>query len=242
MGCRWRDRLRYNLRRVTELNTPSLVNPWLSLPPEPPYVLAEDAPAIKAFNERAPIARRYDLSLFPEPFFGSISSPVLLLALNPGWSPLDAGIHAEPSFAKQSLRSLALKLAPYPFLHLQPSLSTPGSIWWQRITRALINEVGFEAVAKNLSCVQFFPYHSPTFGSARLSVPSQQFGFQLVRNAVRRNAEIVVMRSRRLWFAAVPELSQYSRVHFIKNPRNPSLSPNNLTGFKEIATCIRADI
>jgi hypothetical protein len=217
------------------MNFPPLQNPWRFLLPAQPHVLAEDAPAINAFNARAATNKQYDLSLFPEPFFGSNLAPVLLLALNPGWSPNDGAVHGQPWFAEQSRRSLAHELQPYPFLHLQPGSSTPGSLWWQRITGTLIGAVGFEAVAKNLSCVQFFPYHSLEFGSARLTVPSQQYGFHLVRSAIQRGAEIVVMRSWRLWSEAVPELSAYPRVHFVRNPRNPSLSPKNLAnGFNAV--------
>lgn len=219
----------------------SSTNPWTSLPSAPPYVLPRDAPAIAAFNERASPDKRYDLSLFPEPFFGSISAPVLLLGLNPGWSPKDATTHAQPWFAERSRSSLAHALSPYPFLHLQPGSSTPGALWWERIASALIARLGFDTVAKHISCVEYFPYHSPTFGSAKLAVPSQQYSFDLVRSAARRGAEIVVMRSWRLWSAAIPELSAYPRMHFVRNPRNPSLSSKNLAnGFNAIVARLSA--
>jgi hypothetical protein len=88
----------------------NIVNPWRLLPLLPPYALAEDARALDAFSARAAHDKRYDLSLFPEPFFGSLSAPVLLLALNPGWSPNDASVHGQPWFAEQSRRSLAHEL------------------------------------------------------------------------------------------------------------------------------------
>ena len=223
------------------MNAASSANPWPSLPSAPPYVLPSDAPAIAAFNDRASPDKRYDLSLFPEPFFGSPSAPVLLLALNPGRSPNDAETHARSWFGEQSRRSLAHALTPYPFQHQQPGSSTPGALWWQRIASALIARLGFDAVAKHLSCVQYFPYHSPAFGSAKLVVPSQQYAFHLVSAAARRGAEIVVMRSWRLWSAAVPELVSYSRIHFVRNPRNPSLSPKNLSnGFNAVVARISA--
>jgi hypothetical protein len=45
-----------------------------------------------------------------------------------------------------------------------------------------------------------------------------------------RGAEIVIMRSKRLWFAAVPELEAYERTHIGANPRGPFVSPGNLKG------------
>ena len=72
-------------------------NPWLALPSSPPYVLADDALPLQQFNRDAPDAQRFELSLFPEPFFGSASAPVVLLALNPGVNPDDYATHNEPT-------------------------------------------------------------------------------------------------------------------------------------------------
>jgi hypothetical protein len=217
------------------------MNPWRRLPETPPYVLAGDAPAITAFNSFTRADKRYDLSLYPEPFFGSPLAPVVLLALNPGWSPLDAEVHAESSFGKASRLSLIHALAPYPFLHLQPGSSTPGAQWWCRITRALVESLGFDRIAKHLLCVQHFPYHSPSFGSASLVVPSQNYSQALVRAAIARGAEIVVMRSWHLWADTVPEIVEYRRVHRVRNPRNPALSPRNLgASFNAIASRLAA--
>jgi hypothetical protein len=59
-------------------------------------------------------------------------------------------------------------------------------------------------------------------------LPSQAYSFSLVRRAIERGAEIVVMRSKRLWFEAIPELARYGRTHLGSNPRSPFLSPGNL--------------
>jgi len=216
-------------------------NPWSRLPETSPYVLPEDAPALFAFNLRAAAKSKYDLSLFPEPYFGLPSAPVVLLALNPGWAEGDAIAHASPVFGSPARLSLVHQLESYPFLHLRPHLSTPGASWWQRIAKPPIKAVGVDAVAKNMCCVQFFPYHSRTFGSTRLSVPSQQYGFGIVRRAVERGADIIVMRSWKLWSAAVPELRGYRNLHFIKNPRNPTLSLANLgNGFNALLVRLRS--
>ena len=217
------------------------MNPWLSLPSEAPYVLANDRPPIDAFNKRAAADNQYDLSLFPEPYFGRSDAPVVFLALNPGWNPQDAAMHRQPEFASQVRSSLAHALAPFPFLHLQPDYITPGGLWWRRITRPLIAEAGFDAVAKNIVCVQFFPYHSAAFGSHAICVPSQTYGFGLVRSAMSQGAEIVVMRSWRLWVTAIPQLLHYERLHMVLNPRNPTVSPQNMPdGFTTVLARVTA--
>lgn len=206
----------------------STPNPWLQLPGAPPFVLAEDASLIRAFNKKAAPAYQYDLSLYPEPYFGSPTAPVVVLNLNPGWSPEDAATHARPDFAAMARDNLACTLAPYPFLHLQPTASTPGARWWHQRVRQLVADVGFDKVARGLACIQFNPYHSLKYASASPQLPSQQYSFTLVRGAMSRGAEIIVMRSRALWETAVPELATYRHIHRASNPRSPYLSPGNL--------------
>lgn len=207
--------------------TPTMQNPWTALPKNPPYVLESDVELLERFNAAALARHRYDLSLFPEPFLGSATAPVVVLNLNPGWSPDDAAVHADPTFAVMSRRSLEHRLDPCPFLHLQPDINTPGATWWRQRTRQLALDVGFDQVARQLACIQFVPYHSSKYaGCPRL--PSQEYSFHLVRQAMLREAEIVIMRSVNLWLAAVPELTNYSRVHRGANPRAPFISPGNL--------------
>src|SRR2546428_10719975 len=135
-------------------------NPWLDLPKRPPFVLKRDLPAIGEFNGHANKDHRIDVDLLPEPFLGSTVAPVVLLGLNPGWSPEDAVWHAKPAFARLLRGNLAHSLAQYPFYLLDPSQSSPGSLWWSRRLRALIERVGLGAAARAVSCVEYFPYHS----------------------------------------------------------------------------------
>jgi hypothetical protein len=190
--------------------------------------LRDDASLVEAFNSRADDRHRFDVSLFPEPFFGLPTAPVVVLNLNPGWSPRDAETHAQAKFGHMSRQSLVHQLHPYPFLHLQPDGDTPGSEWWRQRTRQLSNDVGFEAVAHGLACVQYVGYHSKEYTQSSPRLPSQEYGFELVRQAMTRSAEIVVMRSFSSWLAAVPELAGYRHLHRGANPRAPYLTPGNL--------------
>jgi hypothetical protein len=203
-------------------------NPWQALPASSPYVLPSDAPLLQSFNARAPAKHRYDTSLFPEPFFGSLDAPVVVLNLNPGWSPDDAAVHAQPKFAAMSRSNLAHALKPYPFIHLQPIVETPGDRWWHQRTRELASDVGFDLVASHLACIQFAPYHSSEYSTGSPLLPSQEYSFSLVRRAMARGADIVAMRAVNLWLGAVPELASYSRLHRGSNPRAAFLSRGNL--------------
>jgi hypothetical protein len=58
---------------------------------------------------------------------------------------------------------------------------------------------------------------------------------------MRRKAEVIVMRSKRLWFRAIPELEAYSRLHIMRNPRVAVISRGNLPekGFDLIASRLK---
>ena len=217
-------------------------NPWLALPETGPLVLSLDRKELEAFNATSAQKYKYDLSLFPEPFFGSSDAPVVVLNLNPGWSAGDAAVHAMPDFAAMSRRSLRHDLAPYPFLHLQPNYTTPGGAWWQRRAQELIADVGFNQVARSLACIQLVAYHSEEYSPATPALASQKYSFWLVREAMARRAEIVVMRAVRLWMVAVPELSHYDRLHVGANPRAAYLSRGNLkASYEVVARRMRCD-
>jgi hypothetical protein len=205
-----------------------MTNPWASLPTTGPRACPADLPALKAFNVAAAPKHRFDLSLYPEPFFGSQHASVVLLTLNPGWHAEDSQTHSQPMFVDLAVRSLTHALHPYPFLHLQPNAQWPGARWWRQRARELIEATTFDAVAKQIACVQFVPYHSPEFARSSPSLPSQAYSFGLVRAAMARGAEIVVLRSRKLWLDAIPELQTYARLHMARNPRSPYLSRGNL--------------
>jgi hypothetical protein len=61
-------------------------------------------------------------------------------------------------------------------------------------------------------------------------VPLPEYSFALVRRALSRGAWLVLMRSKRLWFAAVPELASYPRLIRIRNVQNPVISHRKIDG------------
>jgi hypothetical protein len=221
----------------------SVHNPWERLPQQEPFVLPEDASLVAEFNETASEKLTLHLELLPEPFLGRSNAPVVLLNANPGYSPAGDGrrVHCDPRFAASLRRNLLHRhlSGEYPFYLLDPACPSGGQTWWERILRCLIEQVGQEAVARGVFCVEYLPYHSQRFRHGRLRLPSQQYSFSLVRDAIRREAIIVLMRKERLWFAAVPELASYRRLYRV-NPRNPAISPRNCPGgFRHVLNALR---
>jgi hypothetical protein len=204
-----------------------ITNPWLSLPAAAPYVLPEDRALVERYNRGAPESYRIQLGVLPEPFLGRPDAPVVLLALNPGYSDGDPAVHASPRFAAHARANLAHAARHYPFYLLDPANDGPGRQWWRRRLKTLLEEFPEERVASALLCVEYFPYHSRRFRAAGLALPSQRYGFGLVRRALARGAVVVCMRARTLWTAAVPELGAPGRLLVLRTPQNVAVSPRN---------------
>lgn len=216
------------------------MNPWISLPTSAPFVLPGDADPIQAFNARARENYRIHVEVIPEPFLGLPDAPVVLLNLNPGFNDEDLAWHEEPEFKAQSLANLTHRASPYPFYLLNPDLEAPGVRWWTRRLGKLIEAVGVEQVARSVLCVELFPYHSRRFEHAKLRLASQEYGFDLVRNALGRGAVVVVMRGWKFWKEAVPELEQYRRRFALRSVQNVSITPGNCPeGFDQIVAAMR---
>jgi hypothetical protein len=204
-----------------------MINPWLQLSEIAPFVLEHDAPAIATFNHLAKPDLFIHLELLPEPFLGNPLAPVVLLGLNPGYSPDDITHHQREQFAAISRSNLHHRDIEYPFYLLNPALDAPGGKWWaQRLSR-LIAAKGRKAVAQRVLCIEYFPYHSRRFAHAKLRVPSQDYSMQLLRNAIRRDAIIVIMRAEKLWLGSVPELAQAKYTYRLNSVQNTTISLNN---------------
>jgi hypothetical protein len=215
-------------------------NPWPALPSKAPYVLECDATAICAFNKKAQEVHRLQLDAMPEPFVGSATAPVVLLGLNPGFDDRDPEVHARPEFQALLRKNYCQGKSAFPFYFLDPSFESPGRVWWERKLRWLLKEFGPKKLARSILCVEYFPYHSRRFNHKSLELPSQEFGFGLVRAAIARRALVVIMRSRKLWTKRVPRLKSYSRVFTLNSPQNIVVSPRNCRGFEVIVSAIRA--
>jgi len=207
-------------------------NPWIGLEDKAPYVLEGDRAAVEAYNGKTKADSDYYIhtDVVPEPFFGNIEAPLVVLLLNPGFCECDCVSHAKPSFRARLF--LAIQSGSRPHFHLDAGAEGPGMNWWERRAGKLIEDLGREFVAANMLAVQFFPYKSKRFSHGCLRVPSQAYSFALVEKAIKRSAFIICARSKRLWMDAVPSLAQYEhagRFAELKNPRNVYISRRNLT-------------
>lgn len=201
-------------------------NPWHLLPSKSPYVLTDDFAAIAHHRNYSNLR----LDALPGQVIGGLNNAeVVFLLLNPGFDDKDITIDLTlPHYVEANRRN---HIDPFssPFYYFGGDLEqTVGYGWWRRILNPLIKAGVTETKLRNkIMAIEYFPYHSETYKSLPI-VPSQQYAFNLVDEAIRRNKTIVVTRSKDLWYDAVPALKEYANMMQIKNPRQPYVSPNNL--------------
>ena len=228
-----------------------LNNPWKELPTSGEYVLPVDKPFVLAHNENQRLGskkgdtkgqhegddRVLQLHLPPVPHLGLFDAPVVLLLANPGFANTDAEYF-------QRVHHLSLESAQsetgtpvYPLL--SGSDDARGEGWWRSRTKELGNEIGgFDELAHRLLVVELHGYHSRKWSAPLRNFPSQEFGFNLVRQAMDRKAIIIAARCQQHWFASVPGLRGYGNlVAELSSSRSVHLSRKNL-GDKNFARVV----
>ena len=198
-------------------------NPWIHLPDEAPYVLPADRPYVEAFNAKfdGPAAGRINLNHPPQPRLGPICAPVVFLQLNPSYA-----VDEEKGPKDRARLSMAIHSAKDEDLdHI--GLST-GDSWWAPRFRELNALFGASKLARSICAIEFFPYRSIAFHHGNIRLPSQEYTFDLVRNAIMRKAVVIVSRGLLLWISAIPELFGNENVYELTNPRSSFVSRRNL--------------
>lgn len=171
-----------------------------------------------------------ELGTLPGQFAGGLNNAeVVLLALNPGYDKRDEVVDLQlPEFVDANCNN---HIDPYSsqFYYFDGGLDqTAGYEWWARILKPLLQAGITEATLRQkIMLIEYFPYHSVSDPKIKTRIPSQQFAFDLVREAITRGKTIVVMRALPLWLAAVHELAGYPYMK-VRSWRNPTISPNNL--------------
>ncbi len=202
-------------------------NPWEKLSPLPPYVLPRDSEVL----DGAPNSIKSNLvfDVLPDPYFGDPTlANVFLLALNPGFLPIDRDVHMKDTFFIEQNKLNLIHSSIHPWYFFEERLHyTGGYKWWSRILAPLFRDCDGERIMNKLMCVEYLPYHSIKYKHLPQLLPSQEYSLELVRQAMKANKLIIIMRSKKLWLEALPELASYPFIQ-LKNPRTPSISPGNM--------------
>lgn len=203
-------------------------NPWVNYSFSDSLFHEQDKELVEDFNSKSKEEVSYCDKLLPDPYIGNTDSKVMLLALNPGLSPDDFDTHADETYKLLHRRNLDQTEEEFPFYYLNPELDCPGSKWWHKKMKWLIEEFDLQTIAKSFSCMQYMPYHSVAFKKSSVLIPTQLYTKNIVENHIKRNMPIIILRSKKYWCELVPELESYENVFSLRNPRNPTLSPTNI--------------
>ncbi len=218
-------------------------NSWAGIRFGQDVYAAGDEVHVRAFNRQLDDTKNREAfllhtELMPEPFMGDPArAKVVLLQLNPGFVPADLEANANRRFRAQAKANLTHS-ADYPAFLLDRTLDGPaGWTWWNRATgplrNALTKRLGDEGeairrLATGLLAVEFHRYHSNRHLPLPITLPSQHYGFALVRRAVERKIPVLIARGERVWKVAVPELSARAASVTLTNWQRTSISPANL--------------
>jgi hypothetical protein len=211
------------------LGCDEMKNPWLDLPLSLPYLLPSDREIILDGNKRFKEFHEIRHNVLPEPYLGNPEAPVILLTLNPGYADEDISFYEQKHALELWRKNILHEPMDYPFWMINPILDPKlgGTKWWLRRLKEPIKLVGLERVANRVCCIEFFPYHSYEFSPLKTKLESQKYSFHLVQKAIQRKAVIILMRSKRIWVEAVPQLKDHKFLFGLNSVQNITISRNN---------------
>lgn len=209
-------------------------NPWERLPNTPPFILPEDEDLIHIHNNKYQ-GTPYEVFLcdeIPSPYIGDPKASVVLLNLNPGYSPNEKNSQNLTRFQEIAKANLLHQFYEYPYYVLDPSLGgTPsGYAWFMQKLGPIMQAANLTAqeLSKKIFTVEYFPYHSIKYGWQSGVLPSQKYAINLIEEAIIREAIVIIMRGKNIWMEAIPELIEYPKVYVLNSPQNVIISKNNL--------------
>lgn len=215
-------------------------NPWTLLPQSGNNLILQiDQFIVSNHNNKSDDHHKFHLEFVPEPFIGNKNAPVIALNANPGYNPLEVKIHDDPTIRKLMLDNLIHSYPGFYYLSKELDPST-GATWWRKKLRQLIQDTSKISVSKNLLVVESMAYHSKKFKF--INLPSQQYSCQLVKMAIDRDAIVIIMRSKKVWFDLVPALWNYKNLIVMNNPQQTYLGPGNLPRYDDVVELISRSI
>lgn len=182
-------------------------NPWtgISSTASGGYVLGCDSAYMAMHNHHATSSYDHFRSNYtPEPRLGPINAPVYILMANPSYKRPGNGM--TPAQLERAIESLHNEYET----HL--GAEDPDNILWGSMLRELRDSMAERNCGHKLEdricSVSYSPYRALTCDHAHIRFPSQTYGFNLIRNAMRERPEtiFIVARSLKEWGGAIPEL------------------------------------
>ena len=230
-------------------------NPWIGVASRDYngskiIVADDDWKYIKQFIERKSYPSKGDpnyalkLEVYPQHFVGDIQhASVIILSLNPGYDQFyENDYKSVPEYANKIKNNLELNSTNFHALEFS-TISKLG-YWGEKLQDWIIdkdskdkNEIltSLKTITKNIALAEFFPYHSISYDdrcdklAGKDYLPTQKFLFDIIKNRIKQNdVKIILTRSFKRWYEAIPELKNYENCFEVNNPNKPSLKPKNI--------------
>jgi hypothetical protein len=207
------------------------VNPWTNFEISNSMVHDLDRDSFNLHNSRVTADYRFLDQLAPEPWIGNKQAELLVLLANPGATRGDVARKQQKGAQRineLSIANLRGEIKDYPHFFFNPELSgTDGYKWYVKRFRHLIEATSEENVSKKLLSCELVPYHSFSWKKPRQMPPTQAYTYQLVSQAMERDAVILIGRGRKDWFKNVPGLEKYKRYFQPSSTQCAYVSPKN---------------
>ena len=194
-------------------------NPWVDIIKSSNKIFSEDLEYINKFNEKFKNTDfEVKIDLYPEPYIGSPQASIILLNLNPGFSVPDYNFYRNEYAFNAWMKNISHQPQQYLFYLIDPQLKKLecGYSWWTKKLKEPIDKWGIEKVATNFCCIEYFPNDLLKYKQMKIILESQKYNFYLVGKTIQKNAIIILMRSKKLWFEAVPSLMEYKNLYGTK--------------------------
>ena len=207
-------------------------NPWTDLRSEAPYVSENDRHLVDRVNNRPSTVNALMTDVPPDPYVGNPKeAKIIFLARNPGYTAREPDFLRDNPWAKPIMMgNLTHQVKDFPLFYLDDRFyESPGYAWWHRILSFVLRKFPNEKakVSKAICEILFAPYHSASYRSIGLTLPTQYYSFDLVTEAIEKKKMIIVMRILDSWLDAVPKLAD-ADYHVLSSNQNITVSPKNL--------------
>ena len=237
-------------------------NPWIGVASRDYngskiIVADDDWEYIKQFIERKSYPSKKDskyalqLGVYPQHFVGDIQhATVIILSLNPGYgSDYEDDYESDPDYGTKIKDNLELNSTNFHALEFS-TISNLG-YWGEKLQDWIIDKdskdkmeilTSLKIMTQNIALAEFFPYHSISYDSrcdklaGKDYLPTQKFLFDIIKNRIKQNdVKIILTRSFKRWYEAIPELKNYENCFEVNNPNKPSLKPENILKVKRVS-------
>jgi hypothetical protein len=223
-------------------------NPWKSFnQTKSPFILSTEIKAFNDANNKVGNDRKLRDDCLPEPFIGCHKAPIYFLLANPGF---ERGIDndsmlKQPAYQKAVMDNLNQNCDVFfPFYYFDPVFETyenGGHKWWRPKLKTFVNDMVecgnlekeevSEKLPRKIFALELYGYHSERFNEHFIdkNLPSLQYAICLVREAIKENKTVFVLRRKNLWIDLVPELLCYKHCYFAVSSRKISITRRNLS-------------